>query len=68
MKLRASDLTAWVSDFEDISVIIEEGNIVVEDTQVPWRPEEIQVYGSFDEFTDCVYQDVCEYLVAFSDY
>ena len=55
-------LREYVSDFEGIGVEVVEGNIEVSDRSVPWRAVEIAVYGSTDEFYDCVYEDVCNYF------
>ena len=55
-------LREYVSDFEGIEVEVVEGNIEVFDNSIPWHQVEIAVYGSTDEFYDCVYEDVCNYL------
>ena len=58
-------LNDYLADFSDISARVASdgyGNIILEDVAVPWRPIEIAVYGSKDEFCDCAYEDVCAYL------
>ena len=58
-------LNEYLADFVDIGARVASdgyGNIILEDVAVPWRPVEIMVYASHEEFCDCFYEDVCNYL------
>ena len=61
-ELSVEKLHEYVSGFSEIGVTVEDGNIILEDVAIPWRAVEIMVYGSTDEFYDCAYEDVCNYL------
>ena len=52
-------LREYIWDFDGVDVMVVGSNIEVFDT---WRDIEIVVYGSREEFYDCVYNDVCRYL------